>query len=101
MLFRDVVDLVFIEEGTNENGFPVKTETGRTTVFANRKSVRGNEFYLAAQNGIHLELMFVIRTSDYQSQRYLDFENKRYEIIRTYDNGEWMELVCQLYVESP
>jgi SPP1 family predicted phage head-tail adaptor len=98
MLFRDVIDLITFEESTNENGFSTQTETERTTVFSNKKSVRGNEYYLASQNGIKLEAMFVVRTADYQSQRYMDFENKRYEIVRTYDKGEFIELICQAFV---
>ena len=97
MLFRDVIELLTLEEGTNSNGFPSLIETGRETVFADKKSVRGNEFYLASQNGFKLELMFEVRSGDYQSERYLEFDGKRYEIVRTYDKGEFAELVCQAY----
>lgn len=101
MLFRDAVDLLVIEEKINTNGFPETLEKSRETVFANKKSIRSSEFYLASQNGYKLEAMFEIRTSDYQSQLILEYENKRYEIVRTYDRGEFMELTCQLYGASP
>jgi SPP1 family predicted phage head-tail adaptor len=98
MLFRDVVDLLILEESENENGFPIMTEIGRNTVFANKKGIRGNEFYLASQNGYKLELMLEVRSSEYHGQRYLEFEFKQYEIVRTYDKAEFTELICQAHV---
>lgn len=100
MLFRDVVDLLVMEEGTNENGFSTLTEASRDQIFANKKGIKGNEFYLAAQNGTKLELMVVVRSSDYQSQSHLEYESKQYEIVRTYDKGEFTELICQVYLGS-
>jgi SPP1 family predicted phage head-tail adaptor len=97
MLFRDAVDLLIMDKVQNENGFLVLTETSRETVFANKKSIRGNEFYLASQNGYKLEILFEIRTGDYQSEKYLEYENKRYEIVRTYEKAEFIELMCQAY----
>jgi hypothetical protein len=101
MLFRDVIDLLTFSETINENGFPERTETSRETVFANKKSIRSSEFYLAAQNGYSLELMFDVRTIDFRSQKYIEFEFQKYEIVRTYENGEYTELVCQVYTDSP
>lgn len=101
LLFRDVLDLLVLEEGTNENGFPVIEVNERIQVFANKKSVRSNEFYLASQSGYKLEKMFEVRSVDYNSQTFLDYDSKRYEIIRTYDKGELIELVCQLYSDKP
>jgi SPP1 family predicted phage head-tail adaptor len=97
MLFRDVVDLLTMEESENENGFLVLEEAGRDTIFANKKGIRGNEFYLASQNGYKLELMLVVRSSDYQAQKYLEYNEKQYEIVRTYDKGEFTELICQIF----
>lgn len=101
MLFRDTIDLITLEDGVNENGFVQKTETKRDTIFANRKSIRSNEFYFAAQNGFKLEIMFVIRTFDYNNQIYLDYENSRYQVVRTYETGDFIELVCKMYDENP
>lgn len=101
MLFRDTVDLVELQHVINNNGFRQKSEISKTTVFANKKSIRSTEFYLASQNGYALELMFEVRTMEYASQKYLDFDGKRYLIIRTYDRGEITELNCQLYTDTP
>jgi SPP1 family predicted phage head-tail adaptor len=100
MLYRDVIDLLVLEDTRDADGFSILNETERTTIFANKKSIRGNEFYQASLNGITLELMFEIRSYDYDEQRYLEFENKRYEIVRTFDKGETIELSCQAYINS-
>jgi SPP1 family predicted phage head-tail adaptor len=95
MLFREVVDLVSIVKGKDEDGFPADVDNIRSNIFANKKSVRSSEFYLASQSGYTLDLMFEIRSIDYESESHLEFNGKRYEIIRTYDKGEIIELVCQ------
>jgi SPP1 family predicted phage head-tail adaptor len=95
MLFRDVIDLVTVVEGKDADGFPADTEVVRKDIFANKKSVRSSEFYQASQSGYRLDLMFEIRSIDFENETYLVFNGKRYEIIRTYDKGENIELVCQ------
>jgi SPP1 family predicted phage head-tail adaptor len=95
MLFRDVVDLVSVTEGKDADGFPTDVETVRSNIFANKKSVRSSEFYQASQQGIRLSLMFEIRSIEYRDETELRFEGKDFEIIRTYDRGEIIELVCQ------
>lgn len=97
MLFRDVIDLIFLEENENVNGFPVTSIKAKRTIFANKKSVQRNEFYLASQQGFKLSLMFEIRAIEYNSENYLLFQEKQYEIVRAYEKGELMELVCQAY----
>lgn len=94
MLFKDVIKLISIETTPDNDGFPVTTEIKRQ-VFADKKSVRQSEFYQAALQNINLELMFDVRTVDYQEEKLLDYEGKRYKIVRTYDkDGEMTELIC-------
>ena len=94
MLFKDIIDLVAITTAKDLDGFPVVTETKRT-VFADKKSVRQSEFYQAAAQNIKLELMFDVRTVDYQGETLLEHDGQRYKVVRTYDkDGELTELVC-------
>mgnify|MGYP000908391241 FL=1 len=94
MLFKDIIDLVAITTAKDPDGFPVVTETKRT-IFADKKSVRQSEFYQAAAQNIKLELMFDVRSIDYQGEELLEYERQRYKIVRTYDkDGELTELVC-------
>lgn len=100
MLFRDVVDLIGVVSDTNSIGDTIETET-RTEVFADKQSVRQSEFYQAAATGLRPELMFVVRSIDYNQQPKLDYNGKTYTIIRAYDkDGEFTELVCQGVVNN-
>ena len=63
-------------------------------VFADKQSVRQNEYYEAKQIGLKPELMFVIRSSEFNNEERIKYNLKEYEILRTYDKGETIELVC-------
>jgi SPP1 family predicted phage head-tail adaptor len=94
MMWRDVISLVSEEETENELGDVIPVKISKQ-VFANKKSIRQNEFYQAAVAGLRPEIMFEIRTSEYQGEPKVAFNGKEYTIIRTYDkNGEITELVC-------
>jgi|SRR5690606_7303770 len=94
MMWRDVIQLVDLTVGDNEIGDAVTQPTPRE-VYANQKSVRQSEFYQAMATGLQPELMFEVRSIDYQGEKQLIYNGKTYSIIRTYDrNGEIVELVC-------
>jgi len=94
MLFREVINLISITITENDMGDIIDVETKRQ-VFADKKSVRQNEFYQAAATGLRPEIMFVVRTIDYEQEPKLEFNSKTYNIIRTYDkDDEFTELVC-------
>jgi SPP1 family predicted phage head-tail adaptor len=94
MLFRDVVKLISYTVTVNAAGDAVETPTTRE-VYANKQSIRQQEFYQAQATGLRPEVMFVVRTIDYQDERKLSYSSKTYNIIRTYDKGgELTELIC-------
>jgi len=62
--------------------------------YANKKSVRQSEAYQAAAVGLKPELMFEVRSFDYEQEERIDYNGKLYEISRVYDRGEITELVC-------
>lgn len=97
MLFRDVINLVSVTIAENEIGDSIEVPVKRE-VFADKKSIRQNEFYQAAATGLRPELMFVVRTIEYNQEPKLEYpigSDKEYNIIRTYDkDGEFTELVC-------
>lgn len=95
MLFREVISLISITGTVNEIGNYIEAKSERE-VFADKRSIRQNEFYQAAATGLRPEIMFVIRTIDYLGERKLSFNGKEYNIIRTYDkDNEMTELICQ------
>src|SRR5690606_8479789 len=94
MLWRDTVGLISLVPGQNEYGDPVMVEGPPRMVYANRRSIRQSEFYQAAQAGLRPEIMFEVRSAEYQGETKLRYEGTDYLVIRTYDKGEIMELVC-------
>lgn len=92
--FSDVIDLLKEVDGYDEQGFPAKVLIEKTGIFANRKGVRSAEFYQASSQGHALEAMFIIRSVDYEGEEEIRHNEKEYIIVRTYDKGEFIELVC-------
>jgi hypothetical protein len=92
--WREVIDLVSVTDGVNEKGFPEDVEVTRENIFANKKSAGSGEFYRAAQAGFTVDKVFEIRLADYEQEKVLVFEGERYEVLRTYEKGENIELVC-------
>jgi hypothetical protein len=101
MRFDSVINLVEMNVATDDDGFPESTISGRKTVFAQKGSIKSHEFYSASQSGFSLELMFELLTLEYEAQKFVEYETKVYEVIRTYEKGKFTELICQAYVESP
>ena len=95
MLFRDVVKLISVTTTENDMGDIIETPVERE-VFADKQSIRQSEFYQAAATGLRPELMFVVRSVDYNGEQKLKYNDKEYAVIRTYDkDGELTELICQ------
>lgn len=94
MMWRDLIELIRIDSLVDDYGDQVHLKT-KTTVFANKKSVRQSEFYKLLATGLKPEIMFEVRSTEYSGQENLVYDNKEYVIIRTYTaNGETTELVC-------
>lgn len=92
MRWSDVIELGAVTE-TLTLGEVIESVTYRE-VFANKLSVRSKEYYEARTLDLKPELMFEIRSSEYDGEEKLKHETKVYEIIRTYDKGEITELIC-------
>ena len=77
--------------------FERQNPTGRD-VFAEIRSVRNNEFYMAMSNNIQPTLIFRLTDySEYGGEKLCKFEGEWYRIIRTYTpvNGQVIDLTVQ------
>lgn len=82
----------FIE---NAMGDTIEVPGDPVMVYANKKSVRQSEYYQAQSNGVMPELTFEVRIMEYNSQTFLTYNDKRYRVIRTFEKGEDVELICE------
>ena len=102
MTFDHELVLVRIEPGENDLGDPITVRTERP-ILCDVLSVGRNEHYQAAAHGLKPELVFVISKWDYEGEKEVEFEGKKYNVLRTYEpkkskglgDFETMELVCE------
>lgn len=94
--WSDVIDLLVYTEGKDASGFDTKVlESRRTDIFANKKDVHSTEYHQAAARNVILDAAFEIHSIDYENEKYLAYDGNLYFIERTYNRGEFIELVCQ------
>lgn len=68
----------------------------KTDLYCDLKSIGRNEYYNAASQGLKPEIIFVIHKYEYNGEKEILFEGKKYKIIRTYSKDfEEIELTCE------
>lgn len=72
-------------EKTNENGFDNPPVESERTVFCNKRSVSQGEYYKAQQAGKQVEAKVEVHTVDYAGEVLVEFEGKRYSVLKTYE----------------
>jgi len=94
-MFTEIISLVVISEAETSLAEAIAAGT-KTTVFADKQSVRQSEFYQAVASGLNPEAVFIVRTIDYSDQACVEWGAKQFNIIRTYNRPDEMtELVCR------
>lgn len=95
-MMDDVVTL--IGDGTieyDEAGNQIETRE-ETTVFCFAESVSRSEFYSAASAGLKPEWTITISNGiDYNEQKLARFHGELYSVIRTYRDGDSVELTLE------
>ncbi|NOJ73888.1 phage head closure protein [Paenibacillus alvei] len=101
-LWNDEVALIVEEAGETDSGYPTdSTETSRSIVLANKLSVQRAEFYAAAQNSMKVDQVFEVHAFEYNGEKLLEHDGKRYEIVRTYQaEPEYIELTCSVMPQT-
>jgi SPP1 family predicted phage head-tail adaptor len=100
-MFDSVIKLISESKVVDEYGDLESKETERS-VFAELRSVGQSEFYQAQALGLKPEIKFVLSDYlEYQGEQKLRFqgfgetEEKEYAVLRTFRNGNTLELVCK------
>lgn len=109
MTYDHVLQLLNIQSEENGMGDPVHKIVSNRTVLCSLSSIGMKEFYEAAAQGLKPEIRFKINRFEYQGENFVEFENRRYRIIRPYVNYdtpkdisefESMELICEGVVNN-
>lgn len=96
-MFNDELILINVVYESDDIGNQSETETERS-VLCSVHSVRQSEFYAAATSDVNPEVMFKVNEYEYLNERFCEFENERYRIIRSYktkNEHEEVELTCE------
>ena len=68
---------------TLTNGQETATESA-VTVWAGVRSVTYSEYYQSYQAGLNASLIFKVNTAELGAAEYVEYDGKRYRILRTY-----------------
>lgn len=93
--WSDVIRLIGVEEGLNENGFPDLIESEPRSVFANRLEIYTNEHYQAKQSGVTIQYKFEIRTVEYDGEEVVEYNGERCDVERVFEKSEFVELTLK------
>ena len=94
MQFINPIYLIDITYKENSIGSYLPIEKKRK-VLASISSVKQSEFYQAQVAGLKPEIVFKTRSFEYTGEEIVIYNNKKYDVIRTYNTLEGIiEIVC-------
>ena len=93
MEYSEIIYLVSSTKEVDDIGNIIPTSFQLTKRYAKKQSVRTNEFYSAVESGLTPSVEFVMKRLDYDGQLELQWNNKRYSIIRTVDPKNKFDIV--------
>lgn len=75
---------------------PTETDTAREVVVEVR-SVTQSEYFAGRQGGLAPDLAFLLSVFDYQGEKVIEYDGKKYAIYRTYEaDDNYVELYAQI-----
>lgn len=92
----DVLKLIGQSYERDDNGVMQLVDTTEREIFCQVESITRNEFFEAGRNGMNPEYKFLIFFGDYQNERVVEYDGKRYAVYRTFRGKND---VIELYVE--
>lgn len=93
MEYSEIIYLVSKVQEEDEIGNIETSSFQLTKRYAKKQSVRTNEFYSAVETGLTPSVEFVMKRLDYDGQDELNWNNKRYAVIRTVDPKNKFDIV--------
>lgn len=94
------IKLFDIIKGLDDAGYETVREVQSETLLANKLNVHSREFWLAKQNVIRLEHVFEVHAIEYNGELGLRYNDTDYKIERTYEKGEYVELITSLWSDD-
>lgn len=95
-------EIILISETVDydELGNPIISEN-KTSLLCDLQSIGRTEFYDAAAQGLKPEVIFVIHAFEYNGEQIIEYDSKRYKVMRTYAvDQEELEITCERVVRD-
>lgn len=93
MEYSEIIYLINQVETEDEIGNTITSSFTTTKCYAKKQSLRTNEFYNATMVGLTPSCEFVVKRLNYNGQNELEWNNERFEIIRTVDPKNKFDIV--------
>lgn len=93
MEYSEIIYFINQVETEDEIGNTITSSFTTTKCYAKKQSVRQNEFYNATMAGLTPSCEFVVKRLNYAGQNELEWNNERFEIIRTIDPKNKFDIV--------
>ena len=100
MEYSEIIYLITESIGADTIGNQVPALTSSTKCYAKVQSVRTNEFYSAVEVGLTPSVEFVIKKLNYSGEEEIEWNNRRYSVIRVVEpkNKFDIVLVCSVKI---
>ncbi|HEL1640799.1 phage head-tail adapter protein [Streptococcus suis] len=66
-----------------------------TEISCNKRSLTRSEYYFASQSGMRPSMVLEVHNFEYDGQKFLLFEGCKYKVLKTFENGDNVELTCE------
>lgn len=100
MQYSEIIYLITESIGADTIGNQVPALTSSKKCYAKVQSVRTNEFYSAVEVGLTPSVEFVIKKLNYSGESEIEWNNRRYSVIRVVEpkNKFDIVLVCSVKI---
>lgn len=93
MEYSEIIYLISEVLEEDEIGNTITSSSTSNKCYAKKQSLRTNEFYNASMVGLTPSCEFIIKRLNYNGESELEWNNDRYEIIRTIDPKNKFDIV--------
>ena len=93
MQYSEIIYLITESIGADTIGNQVPALTSSKKCYAKVQSVRTNEFYSAVEVGLTPSVEFVIKKLNYSGEEEIEWNNKRYSVIRVVEPKNKFDIV--------
>lgn len=93
MQYSEIIYLIRQVKGEDEIGNTIISSEMPIKCYAKKQSIRSNEFYSAVEVGMTPSCEFIVKRLNYNGEEELEYNDERYQIIRTVDPKNKFDIV--------